>query len=189
MQPVLDRLEAVSKILLILATLIGGAWAVVEYFEKKQDARVAETLGYVRRFSSDPLQAAQTRIGMAWYAVRDHVRTLGNTPVSSGEEFARRKRQLVMTVVEGTAVPVAGSGARTGLVADLDLLVGFFSELQVCVRTGLCDRQTAEDYFRTYARRLYCVHEPFIEWKAKSYSQGYGGDLRAFTLPAAEACT
>ncbi len=49
----LDTLEAVSKILLIIGTLVGGGWAVYEYLEKKQDVRIAESIGYVKRFSSE----------------------------------------------------------------------------------------------------------------------------------------
>jgi hypothetical protein len=62
----LDRLEAISKILLILGTITGGAWAIYEYLEKKQDTRVAESIGYVRRFSTEPLIGAQTRINPAF---------------------------------------------------------------------------------------------------------------------------
>jgi len=189
MKRILDRLEAISKILLILGTLIGGVWAVVEYFDKKHDARVAETLAYVRRLSSDPLLAAQTRIGIAWYAVRDRVRALETTPVASAEEFASRKRQLVMMVVDKAVVPLSASTAQKGLVSDLDLLIGFFAELQVCVDAKLCDRLTANSYFQPYAKRLYCVHEPFIAWKDSSYSRGYGNELRKLAFSNGERCS
>lgn len=188
MKVILDRLEAISKILLILGTLAGGFWAIREYFDKKHDARVAETLGYVRRFSSDPLQAAQTHIGMAWYSVKDVLRTLEETPVASPEEFASRKRQLVMTVVDKSVVPLSSSANQKGLVPDLDLLLGFFSELQVCLDAQLCDRAVAKKYFQPYAQRLYCVHEPFIVWKTKSYSQGYGDELKKMAFPAGGQC-
>jgi hypothetical protein len=111
-QVILDRLEAISKILLILGTLVGGAWAIFEYLEKKQDGRVAESLGYVRRLSSEPLLSAQARISIAWYA---SVRSLESTPVSSADEFARRKRQLVMMVVDRTAIPLSSSAIQNGL--------------------------------------------------------------------------
>ncbi|MCP3392018.1 hypothetical protein NLM27_24805 [Bradyrhizobium sp. CCGB12] len=188
MKVILDRLEAISKILLILGTLAGGLWAVREYFDKQHDARVAETLGYVRRFSTDPLQAAQTHIGMAWYSVKDVLRTLEETPVASPEEFANRKRQLVMSVVDKSVIPLSSSVTQRGLVPDLDLLVGFFAELQVCLDAQLCDAHVAKKYFQPYATRLYCVHEPFIVWKSKAYSQGYGDELKKLALPGASHC-
>jgi hypothetical protein len=43
--------------------LLAAGRAIYEY--KKQDARVAESIGYVRRFSTEPLIVAQTRIGKA----------------------------------------------------------------------------------------------------------------------------
>lgn len=188
MQELLDRLEAIAKILLIFGTLAGGIWAVVEYFEKKHDGRIAEMLGYVRRFSTDPLLAAQTHIGMAWYSVRGSVRMLEDTPVSSAQEFADRKRQLVMMIVDKSLVPISSSFTQKGLVPDLDLLVAFFAELQVCVETELCDSPIAKRYFQSYAMRLYCVHEPFIAWKSSSYSEGYGDGLRKFALQGAKSC-
>jgi hypothetical protein len=188
MQVILDRLEAISKILLIIGTIAGGFWAIREYFDKKHDARVAETLGYVRRFSSDPPLAAQTRIGMAWYSVKDALRTLEETPVSSAQEFVDRKRQLVMMVVEKSVVPVSASTNQKGLVSDLDLLVGFFAELQVCIEAQLCDTPVAKKYFQPYAVRLYCVHEPFIVWKSKAYSQDYGDELKKLALPGNSHC-
>lgn len=188
MKVILDRLEAISKILLILGTLVGGLWAVREYFDKQHNARIAETLDYVRRFSTDPLQAAQTHIGMAWYSVKDVLRTLEETPVASPEEFANRKRQLVMTVVDKSVIPLSSSGTQKGLVPDLDLLVGFFAELQVCLDAQLCDRTVAKKYFQPYAQRLYCVHEPFIVWKTKSYSQGYGDELNKLAFPGGGQC-
>jgi len=183
----LDRLEAISKVLLILGTLAGGIWVIVEYFEKKIDARVTETLGYARRFSTDPLQAAQTRIGMAWYAARAPLQVLAATPVRSADEFEARRRQLVMLVVQKSITST--SPKQIGIVSDLDLLVGFFAELQVCVASKICDADTANNYFRSYARRLYCLHEPFIQWKDQNYSRGYGSELRAMAALSATACT
>src|SRR5258708_29116052 len=137
MQLILDRLEAISKLLLILGTIVAGIWAIFEYFEKKHDARVSKTLGYARRCSTDPLQDAQTRLGMAWYAAREPLNILEPTPVTSADEFAARRRQLVMMVVQNSVTST--SPKQVGLVSDLDLLVGFFSELQVCITSKLCD--------------------------------------------------
>jgi hypothetical protein len=81
-------------------------------------------------------------------------------------------------------VPSSTAPAQKGLVPDIDQLVGFFAELKVCIDTNLCDVQTSRSYFEDYARRLYCVHEPFIEWKSASYSKGYGRGLRDIALNA-----
>ena len=89
-----DRLEAISKILLILGSLAGGIWVFFQYLDKKHDARVSESTGYVQRFSKDPLLAAHRRIEMAWYAVHDTIQTPKETPGASDEEYKRRKKQL-----------------------------------------------------------------------------------------------
>jgi hypothetical protein len=188
MSELLDRLEAISKILLIVATIVGGGWVIYEYLEKKQDARVAESIGYVRRFSTEPLIAARTRIGQAWYASRSQLQALATTPVSSSEEFARRKRQLVISVVDTAPFVTSSTTKQRGIVAEVDLIIGFFDELQVCVASGLCDWKTIDDFFAPYAKRFYCLHEPFLVWKDRSYSKGYGSALRAMFVQPGSAC-
>nr|AGO88286.1 protein of unassigned function [Methylobacterium oryzae CBMB20] len=178
----LDTLEAVSKILLIIGTLVGGGWAVYEYLEKKQDVRIAESIGYVKRFSSEPLIGAQNRIGQAWYAARSQLQILAATPVASSEEFAKRKRQLVMSVVEASPVSL-GSGKQRGIVSDADLIVGFFDELHICMTSNLCDKKIAQGFFRPYVERFYCLHEPFLVWKSKNYSAGYADSMRKDFAP------
>ncbi|EHP94683.1 hypothetical protein [Methylorubrum extorquens] len=185
MSPFVEALEAISKILLIAGTLIGGGWAVHEYLDKKQDARVAESIGYVRRFSAEPLLGAQSRIGQAWYAARSQLHALTATPTASQEEFTRRKRQLVMSVVETSSIAPNASKNR-GIVSDVDLIVSFFDELRICVKSQLCDDQTARNFFTPYAERFFCLHAPFIDWKSKNYSAGYAEAMRGFV--SAKAC-
>ena len=50
----------VQRVKVILGKIVGGGRAIYEYLEKKEDARVAEFIGYVRRFSTEPLIVAQT---------------------------------------------------------------------------------------------------------------------------------
>lgn len=187
MKAFLDRLEAISKILLIFGTLVGGGWGVYQYFERLDEQRVAATLEYVKRLNNDQLLAAQIQIGAAWYDARDKLHLLRNTPVPSREVYTARQRQLVMSVMTG-----AGSNTATGrtrsLVGNLDLLEGFFAELKICIDSGICDASTAKIYFSSFAKRLYCLHEPFISHKAKTFSDGYGGALRSFALVGSEAC-
>jgi len=53
-----------------------------------------------------------------------------------------------MMVVEKSVIPTSSSSAtQKGLVSDLDLLVGFFAELQVCIDAQLCDASVTNNYF------------------------------------------
>ena len=83
-----------------------------------------------------------------------------------------------MMVVDRAVVPTSET-ARRGLVPDLDLLVSFFGELQVCVNTMSCDDKTAKAHLLSYAQSLYCLHEPYILWRNTTYN-GYGSGLRDF---------
>ena len=183
-----DWLESLAKVVLVAATLIGGFWAYFEYMHKEQQRRVEQTLAYVKRFSEGVVFEASTRIGSVWYANYDRLQNLASTPPSPEKEFKDRHRQLVMTVVE-RGIWEASDGKRgRGLVQEIDAVTAFFSELKVCIDAQLCDDGTARVYFGDYARRFYCLHEPYISWKASAFSAGFGQQLAGFALIDAKPC-
>jgi len=93
-----------------------------------------------------------------------------------------------MSVVESAPVVISSTTKQRGIVADVDLIIGFFDELQVCATSGLCDRKTINDFFKPYAVRFYCLHEPFLAWKNRAYSKEYGSALSTMFIQDTKAC-
>lgn len=182
----LEWLEASAKALLIVGTVVGAGWAFFEYRNKEEQRRVEGSLGYVKRFAEGSLLESTKRIGNAWYSSQAALQRLQDS--ATEEEYRQRHYQLAMTVVERVALP-DGEGTTTyGIVADVDAVVAFFSELSICVRAKLCDGKAAHAHFDTYAQRFYCLHEPYLSWKAASYSSAFGKDLAEFGGRDPTAC-
>ena len=184
---VLSQIEGVSKILLIVATLAGGVWAVVQYADARHAARVTRTLEYVERFNKDNVLRARMRLGRTWYNLRGYVAkvSLGSRDAA---DYEQRLRQLVFTVVENAPVELDDGSKAKGLVGDLDQLQSFFGELEICIEGSLCDKETADAYFSDYATRFYCLHEPFISYKQRDYDSSYGVRLNVFLKAAGKDC-
>jgi hypothetical protein len=183
---VLDQLEGISKILLILGTLVGGIWALFEYADNQNAARVTRTLTYVERFNGESLMDARSRLGRTWYNLRDYV---ARTDIGQGDAtYNERMGQLVFQVVEHAPVEMTDGRRSEGLVGDLDQIQGFFGELQICIEGKLCDKPTADAYFADYAQRFYCLHQPFIAYKQRDYDSSYGVKLKTFIDAAHRNC-
>jgi hypothetical protein len=181
-----DWLEACAKVLLIVGTVIGAGWAFFEYRHKEEQRRVEGSLGYVKRFSEGSLLESTKRIGNAWYTSQAALQRLQDS--ATEDEFRQRHHQLAMTVIERVALTDGEGKATYGIVADVDAVVAFFSELLICVKADLCDGRTAHAYFDTYAQRFYCLHEPYLSWKAANYSSAFGKDLAEFGARDLQAC-
>lgn len=181
-----DWLEVCAKVLLIVGTLVGAAWAYLEYSHKEDQRRIEGTLGYVKRFSEGNLAESTRRIGGLWYASQNQLQHLRDT--AAGADFQRRHQQLVMSVIEqGVLVDKDGKASR-GAVADVDAVTTFFSELAICVKARLCDATSAHAFFDDYARRFYCLHEPYLTWKAEHYSASFGQNLAGFAAVDPRKC-
>lgn len=169
----IDWLDLVVKVGAIFAAI----FAVHQYLEARQDARVAKTLDYVQRFddADSKVGAARRRIaGVLWLndgqikRLRDIKR---NLPEAESREIHRR---FISKLVDGTA-------ASPGLRQEIQDLVSFFEGLSVCVETNLCDATSAERFFGDFAKTFWSNFAVFIE-ERRLVSPDYGSGLQAFTL-------
>lgn len=181
-----DWLEACAKVLLMVGALVGAGWAYFEYLHKEDQRRIEGSLSYVKRFSEGAMLESTKRIGSAWYANREPLQRLQNS--SSDATYRRRHHQLVMSVVELHQIADKDGLSTRGVVGDVDMVVSFFSELLICVKSDLCDAASAHAYFDSYAQRFYCLHEPYLSWKAANYAANFGKDLAEFALRDPQAC-
>ena len=182
----IDWLEVCAKSLLIVGTLMGAGWAYFEYRHKEEQRRIEGSLSYVKRFSEGSMLDTTRRIGTVWYSTQPQLQKLQES--ASGADYERRHRQLVLSVVERGFTEEKEGKISRGIVTDVDAVVAFFSELVICVNAGLCDGPSAHAYFDDYARRFYCLHEPYLTWKAANYSAEFGKDLARFASRDAEQC-
>lgn len=163
-QTLVGQLELLVKVGLIA----GGVIAVVQYFEARQEQRVARTLAFVDRFESDPVRGARHNLVNAFRAVAPMVsrlETLELSPAAADQVEGAITEYLSTQAAEGA-----------GLVSEIDTVVSFFEGLHACLRAELCDASTAETFFGPYARDLERNLRPYIarvrENRAPQFASG-----------------
>ena len=165
--------DTLSKFVVVAATIIGGGWGIWQYSERLKEGRVTETLSYIANFSDDRHFEARAEISEAWFDARATLRHLETRPVSSGAEFELRKQQFVLDLV------VNGMG-KAPVFSSVDIVVEFFSQLEICVENQICDEETALNFFASYADQFWSLHEPYITWKRAQFNATYAEGIEYF---------
>ena len=167
MEPV-ERVKVVSDIVVawvgLLAVIVGGLFAVVQYVDNGKSARVKVTLEFFERYQRDAVLQARQRVHEAWAPATS--REL-NALLDAGRYDAAD--QWVNQVVETKQL-------RGALVT----LVDFFDALQVCIAHALCDRSTAEAMFQSDASRIVMLHWAFIAAQRQEMDATFAQETERF---------
>jgi hypothetical protein len=128
--------------------LIAGVFALYQFMDAKQDARVQRTSEYITRYEEGTPAAALRRINAA---LRPYAPQFEKLTGEDGLSAATRK-DMVLTLFDHSPT----------LAEDVDAIVGFYKGLDACVRQLLCDRTTAVTYFGPEASEFYSNFEPYF---------------------------
>lgn len=127
-----------------IAAIAGALWAFWLYYVHVKDKQVEQTLKYVERLQSEELAQHKAKLDGYWTTL-DGVGTLFT---SSDVELRAR----AVTRVQ-----------KEGLDKDLAAVVSFYSEVALCTRSGLCDKETACAYFLGSSHSLFEIYHPIVE--------------------------
>ena len=170
------QLELLVKVGLIAA----GCVAVAQYFETRQEQRVARTLAFVDRFEAEHMLRARQALVDAFRSVAPMVSRLESL------ELAPPAADQVEGAVSEYLTTQAGGD---GVSAEIDTVVGFFEGLNACLRAELCDGSMADDFFGAYARDLQRNLGPYIERTRQNRTPQYGAGLEAVVARGAASPT
>lgn len=152
------RVEILSAVVTILGALAAGLWALHEYNDSQDRARIEATLAYRKQYDGEPLFAARRVVDRAWLGAADESAEL------------RKKRDW-----KAYAELVARLARQPDFTLSLTTILGFYDELYVCMRDRICDRGTAVDLFGKDALTYRDADYPFIESERKRRSYPYFG--------------
>jgi len=144
----IDWVELTLKILVI----IGSIGAVYQYFDVKQENRVKETMDFFDNFNSGELQEARLSLGVTWEDYHDKIKRLNNANVSNEETKALILERIVLPMVE-----------HNNQQKEIDLLINFFGNLEICVENKICDQHVSEVFFSEYATSFFDLYKPWIK--------------------------
>lgn len=139
----------------LLAAIVAGVFALVQYFQKEQDDRVKTSLAFLQRYGEAEVGASRTALRKAWRSHRLDLEALLDQPKLAPDEYAA----FVLAVIE-----------KEALQEPVSHLIDFFDSLYVCQERAICDAQTSTALLGRDAHAFFTLHYPFIDRERKSGS-------------------
>jgi hypothetical protein len=155
-----------------MGLLIGGLFSGWQYLEAKQTQRVERTFNFAGTLNQGDAAKAREAISAelrGQLPELSRIRAIPMPPEVADEVHAKIARGL-MSMSRG--------GRELG--AELDLLLGQFEQIQVCVEKHLCDGDTARAFLGAYAHTLWTNFLPYINDQRQQTIPGYGAGLERF---------
>jgi hypothetical protein len=152
--------------------LLGIPMFFVGEFLKREQDRASNTLDFVKRFQDSQLVAQRFVLLKPWMQYDVKSIEAAQVPKSVLDE-------LVIKMIDVSKQTANQDDLRPAIFS----LVDFYESLGICVEISRCDRNIAENYFEDYARRFYCLYQPYIEHlREKQLVTSYGSRLESFAL-------
>jgi hypothetical protein len=159
-QQLKDWLEFATKSLAILA----GVFAIYQYIDSKKTARIKATLEYVDRFHSQDniVNKAATATSIALRKNTTNIARLAGAELSNAqsEDLHRRLAETVLAQASDTI----------DVLLEID---SFFDTLRLCVDGNICDKDTAIQFFKSYASTFKANFGPVIQERS-TLAPGFG---------------
>jgi hypothetical protein len=154
-----DIVDTLAK----LAAMFAVIFAAMEYVNAQRRAQIAHTIAYHNRFETGDVAQSVAMIDTEFRNQRNIFEQLLTLP-SSPEEKAAVYRDIV------SMLAYDANGGK-GLEKELDVVIGFFDNLNICVEEDLCQRSVAIPFFGEYAVEFYRNFEPYIEDRRRNLPQ------------------
>ena len=136
----------------LLAVVLGGGFALLQYRDAASASRVAKALEVYQRYSKDEVLAARTKIDRAWLLAEpqmiEFLRKRSGTP---RVQLASQWRTFVSGVVKNARVE-----------PELLTVVDYFEEVATCIDAAICDPETARRFLKARALLFYRQHYCYI---------------------------
>jgi hypothetical protein len=168
----LDRVKTLSDIVSswigLVALIVGGVFAIVQYLDKEKADRVKTTLEFLQKFNTAPVVDARKAVLSAWAGNNERVALAVTHSASEPDTYPK----LVAEIVKAKA-----------LYEPLITVIDFYDSLQICVETKLCDSSATTSIFQRDARVFFNVHYPFfIEQRKERVDPAFAEKLQALAM-------
>lgn len=150
--------EAVRSWVALLATIIGGLLALMQYVDNSSAARAKETLNFVERLQTERAQEAKNNLMLFWEDVHAD---LDKKREDSGNEAANK---YLIVLIE-----------KRRIATHIDYIIDLYEKMHACVTAKLCDLGIATQFVGKEAFDLYGGLGPYLEYLRKedhSYADG-----------------
>jgi len=155
------RLLQIGKVSGAISFLIAAPYALVQYWQAREAARIEQTLAFYKQYNAKPFT--------------DYREKLTNALV-------KRKSQLNAVAADPNQLLAAQLDLIKSEDVEMDLLLifDFFDGVAVCVAGGVCDNDTAVKLFKPRAIDIYINFYQYMKaQRAGQPTSDFGAGLEA----------
>ncbi len=150
--------KRLSVILSVVSVPFGLVYGVIQYERSKLDGQVKQTLSFYDKFNSAPFVGYRESLT----DLQTKYKTEIEASYNSNEAFTNEILKIVKT---------------EGVERSLNMTFDFFDGLAACIKTRICDRESAQQLFKSRADEIYMLFYPYIydhkkNKKNKNYAEG-----------------
>lgn len=156
--------DLILKIILI----VGGILAAWQYFSVQQENRIKQTMEQLKTFNSDPLLESHLKLQQTWDQYISVFQKLNLQQVADNEMKIKIQTKIVIEVI-----------TKNKLQREIELIINFYENLQICVHHNICDATVSHAFFDEYAKSFYKLHKPWIKAR-RNVIPHYAEQLQTF---------
>lgn len=158
--------ELIMEWVKLIALIIAGIFAGVQYLDKQNGDRVKETLVFLNRFNTTPVLEARRKIADVWEEkMPQQLALLEKAPFVDADY----RRFMTETV------------KQAGISQDVALVVEYFESLEVCIRAKICDGDSAAQFLKPEALSFFRQHATHIQMiRSKRKDPRFAHDFEIF---------
>ncbi len=157
-----------------IVVLGGVVFSIYQFLAYQHEERVKFTFQFVEKFDDERFLDARRTVSQALQSYEQKIARLNQARMSADAEKKLRGRLAQFLVND--------SNDNKGIVRELNLLIGFFNGLQICIEKNLCDRPVAIAFFNSHADSIWANFGPYVEQRRKAV-KNYGLGLELFLRP------
>jgi len=150
------RLIQLGKVTGAVSFLLAAPYALVQYIQSQDAARVEQTLNMFKLYNSPPFTGYREKLTKALIANKDKI----NEASKDTAAFEALQFQILK---------------ETDMETELLLLFDFFDGVAVCVTANVCDNDAAIKLFKPRAADIYVnFYQYMVAQRGKSTTRGFG---------------
>lgn len=135
------EIQSLSALASVIALIGGGLYGIHQYNAKVKEDRVREVFTFLAKKDQPPLVEAWREINSKYNTAFKQIKPISSEPKS--EDRDRRYCDIVRGVIDSPSMQT-----------HFDSIIEFYETLDICITTGLCDRDTARSFFKKDATNL-----------------------------------
>jgi len=170
----IERVESVFRMASLLAISASVVLTAFQFYQGRIDEQKERSVDLMNTWQTSRERDAFARLSAA---LEERLALL---PEISGQPTPAAMRALKFRIGELLVQEWSAGAGYAGWDEDVDSIFNFYSEVEFCIRAGLCDETLLKSYFGDDAISFWEYFRAFAEARRGSFYPDYGAALDAF---------